>query len=156
MRQACWARRPRPSCATCQGQRAGGHATTSRCSTCTATPLQTASSALGMSSRTTMSPLTDGTGIVHNAPAFGEDDARVGRENDLPFVQLVDTQGEHVRRHALGRRVRQGRRPADPGGPARRAASSFARRPFTHSYPFCWRCDTPLHLLRARTAGSSR
>ena len=37
--------------------------------------------------------LTDGTGIVHIAPAFGEDDARVGRENDLPFVQLVDTKG---------------------------------------------------------------
>ena len=41
-----------------------------------------------------MSPPTDGTGIVHNAPAFGEDDARVCRENDLPFVQLVNTKGE--------------------------------------------------------------
>ena len=38
--------------------------------------------------------MTDGTGIVHQAPAFGEDDARVGRENDIPFLQLVNTRGE--------------------------------------------------------------
>ena len=54
--------------------------------------------------------LTDGTGIVHIAPAFGEDDARVGRDNDLPFVQLVDAQGSSCRGHALGGHVRQGRR----------------------------------------------
>ena len=51
---------------------------------------------------------TDGTGIVHNAPAFGEDDARVCRENEMPFVQLVDTKGEMTRRNALGRQVCQG------------------------------------------------
>ena len=47
--------------------------------------------------------MTDGTGIVHIAPAFGEDDARVGRENDIPFVQLVDTQGSMAKRDASGR-----------------------------------------------------
>ena len=47
--------------------------------------------------------LTDGTGIVHIAPAFGEDDARVGRENDLPFVQLVDTKGSMCQGNRLGR-----------------------------------------------------
>ena len=72
---------------------------------------------------------TDGTGIVHIAPAFGEEDMRVGTENDLPVVNAVDTRGQVRRRgHAVGRRLRQGRRPGHhrrPQGPrpaARRRA----------------------------------
>ena len=87
--------------------------------------------------------LTDGTGIVHNAPAFGEDDARVGREWDLPFIQLVDAKGrmtggtpwdgmyvkdaDHAILHTL-----------EDSGLLYRAMN------FEHNYPFCWRCDTAL------------
>lgn len=85
----------------------------------------------------------DGTGIVHNALAFGEDDYRVCREHDMPFVQLVDTHGnmtadtpwagvfvkkaDHMILDAL-----------------KASGALFAAPEFTHSYPFCWRCDTPL------------
>ena len=98
-----------------------------------------------MWSATTMSRMTDGTGIVHIAPAFGEDDARVGRDNHLPFVQLVDTQGKFVRRHALGGRVvtKQANEKIIEDLRGRRAAPA-PLCPLTHNYPFCWRCDTPL------------
>lgn len=87
--------------------------------------------------------LTEGTGIVHIAPAFGEDDARIGHDNDLPFVQLVGVDGKFV-----------------PGTPWEGVFVKQADKPilealeekgllvktlkYTHSYPFCWRCDTPL------------
>ena len=88
--------------------------------------------------------LTDGTGIVHIAPAFGEDDANVGRIYDLPFVQLVNEQGcftEEVEGLA-GVFVKDG----DKGILKRLEESGklFAAIPFEHDYPFCWRCDTPL------------
>jgi isoleucyl-tRNA synthetase len=88
--------------------------------------------------------LTEGSGIVHTAPAFGEDDARVGRENGLPFVQLVDGQGLFVDAVApwKGMFVKD----ADPLiiGDLDRRGLLFRAADHTHSYPFCWRCDTPL------------
>ena len=95
--------------------------------------------------------LTDGTGIVHTAPAFGEDDARVGRENGLPFVQLVNTQGRFVDAVTpwAGMFVKE----ADPLiiEDLKASGKLFAAAPYTHSYPFCWRCDTPL-LYYARAS----
>ena len=87
--------------------------------------------------------LTDGTGIVHIAPAFGEDDANVGRKYGLPFVQLVDGKGEMTAE-------------TDWAGVFCKDADKdilqnleergllFNAPKFEHSYPFCWRCDTPL------------
>jgi len=87
---------------------------------------------------------TDGTGIVHIAPAFGEDDARVGRDNDLPFVQMINTEGKFVE----GTDKLEGLfiKDADPIVLEDLKARGLLFRPqkFTHSYPFCWRCDTPL------------
>ena len=87
--------------------------------------------------------MTDGTGIVHQAPAFGEDDARVGRENDLPFLQLVNTKGELTKETPwAGVFVKKADplilKDLDERGLLVKAA------PFEHDYPFCWRCDTPL------------
>ena len=87
--------------------------------------------------------LTDGTGIVHIAPAFGEDDARVGRENGLPFVQLVDTQGKFIAGTPWENVfVKQ----ADPAilADLKERGLLFKTAAYTHNYPFCWRCDTPL------------
>ncbi len=95
--------------------------------------------------------LTDGTGIVHTAPAFGEDDARVGREHNLPFVQMVNTQGKFVEEVTpwAGMFVKD----ADPLiiQEMKETGKLFAAVPYTHSYPFCWRCDTPL-LYYARAS----
>ena len=87
--------------------------------------------------------LTDGTGIVHIAPAFGEDDAEVGRVYDLPFVQLVDVKGEMTAETSW------------PGVFCKDADKEvlkdlesrgllFSAPLFEHSYPHCWRCGTPL------------
>ena len=87
--------------------------------------------------------LTDGTGVVHIAPAFGEDDANVGRKYDLPFVQLVDAKGEMTKETLW------------PGMFCKDADIEvlknleergllFSAPNFEHSYPHCWRCDTPL------------
>ncbi len=88
--------------------------------------------------------LTDGTGIVHTAPAFGEDDARVGRENQLPFVQLVDTQGRFV--DAVTPWKGMFVKDADPLiiEDLKQSGKLFKSQLYTHNYPFCWRCDTPL------------
>ena len=87
--------------------------------------------------------LTDGTGIVHIAPAFGEDDARVGRDNQLPFVQLVDTQGKFVEGTPwAGEGTKQVNEKIIED--LRERKLLLAALPFTHNYPFCWRCDTPL------------
>ena len=87
--------------------------------------------------------MTDGTGIVHIAPAFGEDDARVGRENHIPFLQLVDTKGEMDRRTPWGGTFIK---KADPMvlEDLDRRGLLVAAPAFEHDYPFCWRCDTPL------------
>ena len=87
--------------------------------------------------------LTDGTGIVHIAPAFGEDDSKVGAKYDLPFLQLVDGKGcltegtkwpgvfcKDADKLVLGDLDERG--------------LLFNAPKFEHSYPFCWRCDTPL------------
>ena len=87
--------------------------------------------------------LTDGTGVVHIAPAFGEDDANVGRNYDLPFVQLVDAKGEMTKETPwAGTFCKE----ADPIILKELAAADllFSAPKFEHSYPFCWRCDTPL------------
>ncbi len=87
--------------------------------------------------------LTDGTGVVHIAPAFGEDDAQVGRRYDLPFVQLVDESGNMTAETPwAGTFVKQ----ADPMvlEALDKAGLLYDAPSFEHSYPFCWRCDTPL------------
>lgn len=88
--------------------------------------------------------LDAGSGIVHIAPAFGEDDARVGRENKLPFVQLINPQGKFVDEATpyAGMFIKDADkviiRDLEESGNLVKALE------FTHSYPFCWRCDTPL------------
>ncbi len=87
--------------------------------------------------------MSDGTGIVHIAPAFGEDDAQVGRRYDLPFVQLVDGKGNMTEETAYaGTFVKD----ADPLILKDLDAKGllFDAPKFEHDYPFCWRCDTPL------------
>jgi isoleucyl-tRNA synthetase len=93
--------------------------------------------------------LSDGSGVVHIAPAFGEDDARVGRDNHLPFVQLVNPQGKFI----------EGTPWADQDTKAvnehvltdlKARGLLLAAVPYTHNYPFCWRCDTAL-LYYARS-----
>ena len=87
--------------------------------------------------------LTDGTGVVHIAPAFGEDDANVGRKYDLPFVQLVTEKGEMSEETPFaGLFVKK----ADPEVLKDLEARGllFDAPKFEHSYPHCWRCDTPL------------
>lgn len=88
--------------------------------------------------------LTDGTGIVHIAPAFGEDDARVGREYDLPFVQLVNEQGRFVEDVKPWKGVFV--KDADPQIIRNLEERNLMYKmiDYEHSYPFCWRCDTPL------------
>ncbi|MDY2699260.1 MAG: isoleucine--tRNA ligase [Lachnospiraceae bacterium] len=87
--------------------------------------------------------MTDGTGIVHIAPAFGEDDAQVGRKYDLPFVQFVDGKGEMTAETPYaGKFVKD----ADPDVlvDLDKEGKLFDAPKFEHDYPFCWRCDTPL------------
>ena len=87
--------------------------------------------------------MTDGTGIVHIAPAFGEDDANVGRNYDLPFVQFVNGKGELTEETPFaGLFVKK----ADPEVLKNLEVRDqlFAAPKFEHDYPHCWRCDTPL------------
>ena len=98
--------------------------------------------------------MTDGTGIVHIAPAFGEDDANVGRKYDLPFVQMVDESGHMkeetpfagMRCKPTEKEIKAGAVSADPEVLKELSARKllFAAPKFEHSYPHCWRCDTPL------------
>ena len=87
--------------------------------------------------------LDEGTGVVHIAPAFGEDDNRVGKAFDLPFLQLVNTSG-----HMCGGTPFDGLFVKDADKPVledlKRQEKLFSAPQFEHSYPFCWRCDTPL------------
>ncbi len=87
--------------------------------------------------------MTDGTGIVHIAPAFGEDDAQVGRKYGLPFVQLVNSKGEMTEETSYaGIFVKK----ADPKilTDLDKKGLLFDAPKFEHDYPHCWRCDTPL------------
>ena len=96
--------------------------------------------------------LTDGTGIVHIAPAFGEDDANVGRKYSLPFLQMVDDRGrfvEGVGEQFTGVFVKDGDKLVIEY--LKEKGLLFKELMFEHSYPFCWRCDTPL-LYYARSS----
>ncbi len=87
--------------------------------------------------------MSDGTGIVHIAPAFGEDDAKVGRAYDLPFIQFVDGKGNMTEDTPYaGMFVKD----ADPKilVDLDKEGKLFSAPKFEHDYPFCWRCDTPL------------
>ena len=98
--------------------------------------------------------MTDGTGIVHIAPAFGEDDANVGRNYDLPFVQMVNEKGEMLDETPFGgmrakptqAEMDKGVKSADPEVLVEldKRGLLFAAPKFEHDYPHCWRCDTPL------------
>ena len=87
--------------------------------------------------------MTDGTGIVHIAPAFGEDDGRIGRDYDLPFIQFVDGQGNMTSETPYGGLFVK---KADPVilKDLDRDGKLFDAPKFEHEYPHCWRCDTPL------------
>ena len=87
--------------------------------------------------------MSDGTGIVHIAPAFGEDDSRIGRNYDLPFVQFVDGKGDLTEETPYaGIFVKK----ADPLvlTDLEKEGKLFDAPKFEHEYPHCWRCDTPL------------
>ncbi len=87
--------------------------------------------------------MSDGTGIVHIAPAFGEDDSRIGKNYDLPFVQFVDGKGELTKETPYaGLFVKK----ADPEvlKDLEKSGNLFDAPKFEHEYPHCWRCDTPL------------
>ena len=98
--------------------------------------------------------MTDGTGIVHIAPAFGEDDARIGRKYDAPFVQMVDDKGvmkpetpfAGMRCKPTQAEMDEGAVSADPEVLKELEARGmlFAAPKFEHDYPHCWRCNTPL------------
>ena len=97
---------------------------------------------------------SDGTGIVHIAPAFGEDDARIGRENNLPLIKFVDEKGVMSDSTPFGGmrckptedEVKKGAVSADPEVLKELSSRKllFDAPKFTHSYPHCWRCGTPL------------
>ncbi|MBE7061283.1 MAG: isoleucine--tRNA ligase, partial [Clostridiales bacterium] len=95
--------------------------------------------------------LTDGSGIVHIAPAFGEDDANVGRRYNLPFVKLVDDRGNMLDSTGIlaGKFVKDADKIIIKM--LKENGLLFKELPFEHSYPFCWRCDTPL-LYYARSS----
>ncbi|MBQ8427887.1 MAG: isoleucine--tRNA ligase, partial [Clostridia bacterium] len=88
--------------------------------------------------------LSDGTGVVHIAPAFGEDDYKVGKKYDLPVVQLIDENGKFPT--GCGELTGVGAQAADPMVIKDLKARGLLLKTMeiTHSYPFCWRCDTPL------------
>lgn len=87
--------------------------------------------------------MSDGTGIVHIAPAFGEDDSRIGRNYDLPFIQFVDGKGNMTAETPYaGLFVKDADKPVLVD--LEKEGLLFDAPKFEHDYPFCWRCDTPL------------
>ena len=96
--------------------------------------------------------MADGTGVVHIAPAFGEDDSKVGRKYDLPFLQMVDENGMMTKEtkwagHSCIKRVDlEGENGVSPEviKDLKERGLLFSAPNFEHSYPHCWRCDTPL------------
>ena len=87
---------------------------------------------------------TDGTGIVHMAPAYGEDDYQASRQHDLPMIQALDARGQFV--DAAGPYAGRFFKAADPEITADLKARGLLlkKETYTHAYPHCWRCDTPL------------
>src|SRR5262245_39111654 len=87
---------------------------------------------------------TDGTGIVHMAPAYGEDDYQASREHDLPMIQALDPRGQFL--DAAGPYAGKFFKAADPEITAdlKKRGLLFKKETYSHSYPHCWRCDTPL------------
>jgi isoleucyl-tRNA synthetase len=87
---------------------------------------------------------TDGTGIVHMAPAYGEDDYHASQQNDLPMIQALDARGQFL--NAAGPYAGQFFKAADPAITAdlKSRGLLFKKETYTHAYPHCWRCDTPL------------
>ncbi len=94
--------------------------------------------------------LSEGTGIVHIAPAFGEDDARVGRNNNLPFVQTIDERGKVTAPSKFGGTFCKDA-DKDIIADLKSRGLLISAPKYTHSYPFCWRCNTPL-LYYARSS----
>ena len=94
--------------------------------------------------------LTDGTGVVHIAPAFGEDDAQVGRRYGLPFVQLIDDRGNFVKEAGKYAGIFCKEADKEIIKELKERGLLLKTLKVTHSYPFCWRCDTPL-LYYARS-----
>ena len=98
--------------------------------------------------------MTDGTGIVHTAPAFGEDDGRVGQKYGFPLIKFVDEKGEMtaetpfagMRAKPSEKEMKEGAVSADPEilKDLEARGDLFAAPEFEHDYPYCWRCDTPL------------
>ena len=98
--------------------------------------------------------MEDGTGIVHIAPAFGEDDARVGRKYDAPFVQMVDEAGVMKPETPFaGMRAKPTKKEMEAGAincdvevlkELEGRGILFSAPKVEHEYPHCWRCDTPL------------
>lgn len=88
--------------------------------------------------------LSDGTGVVHIAPAYGEDDNRVGQKYDLPLVNLVDVQGNFVEEVAPWQGMFVKKADEKIIENMKEAGILYKAEKFLHSYPFCWRCDTPL------------
>lgn len=88
--------------------------------------------------------LSDGTGIVHIAPAFGEDDNKVGRAYNLPFVQLVDESGNMSKETGKFSGIFVKKADALIIDELKASGKLLKEMPHTHSYPFCWRCKTPL------------
>lgn len=88
--------------------------------------------------------LTDGTGIVHCAPAFGEDDARIGKDNNLPFVQLVNEEGKFIECVTEWAGVFVKDADIEIIKKLKIENKLLKSENYLHSYPFCWRCDTPL------------
>ena len=87
--------------------------------------------------------MADGTGIVHIAPAFGEDDSKVGKNYDLPFVQFVDSKGKMTQETPFaGLFVKDADKEVLVD--LEKRGLLFSAPKFEHDYPFCWRCDTPL------------
>lgn len=88
--------------------------------------------------------MEDGTGIVHNAPAFGEDDSRVCKKFDIAFVNLVDTRGKMTEETEKFKGLFVKDADKEVIKDLKERGLLFSEVPFEHSYPFCWRCDTPL------------
>ncbi len=95
--------------------------------------------------------LSDGSGVVHIAPAFGEDDANVGRNYKLPFVKLVDDRGKMTEETGEWKGIFVKDADKLVIKDLKERGLLFKELPFEHSYPFCWRCDTPL-LYYARSS----